>query len=35
MFRVSQLLTELAYEVELLKEEADGRCFIAARPSNK
>lgn len=36
MFEVGQILNSYDYEVELLKEENDGRCFIAAvpKPSN-
>lgn len=30
MLKVGQVLNELNYKVELLKEEKDGRCFIAA-----
>jgi FkbM family methyltransferase len=32
MFNVSKLLNHLGYTMDLLKEEADGRCFIAAQP---
>jgi FkbM family methyltransferase len=31
MYKVSALLNIFAYEIELLKEERDGRCFIAAK----
>lgn len=32
MFHVSRILKELNYNLILLKEEIDGRCFIAAEP---
>lgn len=32
MLTVIEITTELNYGLELLKEEADGRCFIVARP---
>lgn len=35
MFRVGQTLQELGYQSQLLKEEVDGRCFIAATPKGK
>jgi len=32
MFNVVSFLSSLSYEVEIIKEETDGRCFIEARP---
>jgi len=32
MFEVGRILNELEYATNLLKEESDGRCFIAAHP---
>lgn len=32
MFNVVSTLSSLSYEMEILKEEADGRCFIEASP---
>ncbi|OJI09288.1 MAG: hypothetical protein COV08_01675 [Candidatus Vogelbacteria bacterium CG10_big_fil_rev_8_21_14_0_10_49_38] len=32
MFEVGRILNELEYTTSLLKEESDGRCFIAAHP---
>lgn len=32
MFNVMKLLSSLSYEMEVLKTEADGRCFLEARP---
>ncbi len=32
MFNVMSILSSLSYEVEIIKEETDGRCFIEARP---
>jgi len=29
MYKVGEILTSLRYKIELLKEESDGRCFIA------
>lgn len=34
MFNVVSTLSSLSYEMEILKEENDGRCFIEARPKN-
>lgn len=33
MFKVMSILSSLSYEVEIIKEETDGRCFIEARPT--
>lgn len=35
MFNVVSFLSSLSYEMTMLKEEKDGRCFIEARPKNK
>ncbi len=32
MFNVVSILSSLSYEMKILKEESDGRCFIEARP---
>ena len=32
MLRVYEILQSVGYTIELLKEESDGRCFIAAQP---
>ena len=32
MLKCCQILSELNYGIELLKEESDGRCFIACKP---
>lgn len=34
MFNVMSILSSLSYEVEIIKEESDGRCFIEARPKS-
>ncbi len=34
MFNVVSFLSSLSYELKILKEEKDGRCFIEARPKN-
>lgn len=34
MFNVVSFLSSLSYEMDILKEEKDGRCFIEARPKN-
>ena len=34
MFNVVLILSSLSYELEIIKEETDGRCFIEARPES-
>lgn len=34
MFNVVSFLSSLSYELEIIKEENDGRCFIEARPKS-
>ncbi|MEK7555867.1 MAG: FkbM family methyltransferase [Patescibacteria group bacterium] len=34
MFNVVLILSSLSYELEIIKEETDGRCFIEARPKS-
>ncbi|MBI3442695.1 MAG: FkbM family methyltransferase [Candidatus Sungbacteria bacterium] len=34
MFYVVSLLSSLSYELKILKQESDGRCFLEARPRN-
>jgi sulfopyruvate decarboxylase TPP-binding subunit len=34
MFSVVSLLSSLSYELKILKEESDGRCFLEAHPKN-
>lgn len=34
MFHVVSLLSSLSYDLKILKEESDGRCFLEARPRN-
>lgn len=35
MFNIYKLLTDIGYNIKLLKEEPDGRCFIAAEPPKR
>lgn len=35
MFNVVSFLTSISYELKIIKEETDGRCFIEARHKNK
>ncbi|MEK7180176.1 MAG: FkbM family methyltransferase [Patescibacteria group bacterium] len=34
MFNIVLFFSSLSYELEILKEEKDGRCFVEARPKN-
>lgn len=34
MFNVVSILSSISYEMEIIKEETDGRCFIEARPKS-
>lgn len=34
MFNVVSLLSSMSYDLKILNQESDGRCFIEARPKN-